>query len=462
MHEKVTVTSSKNEASPAAQAARPATVQSFGPAMGSLQRKPNHAQPLAASDTAVLQKMVGNRQLGKLLQRMSQPNKTGLPDQLKSGIESLSGMSMDDVKVHYNSSKPQELGALAYAQGNHIHLGPGQEQHLPHEAWHVVQQRQGRVQPTMQLKGIAVNDSEQLEREATEYGNRALRISSGQPVQMTTADFAQHSVAQLMLINVKTKKSPFGRVISSIDFEGRVPTSAESGQGDHTVADYLPKLMLQQNLIGKTHQQAAEVMEQLFVFIDENTSTSFKNDDNKMVKLFKDIVIGFLTSYTQLTQNTSVEGEDLNTALEDLLDAYLRLWNKRAGSAYNRSEGHTTGGGGGTTEKEAKKQIMLLGSQAEELGGDEEVSLDVIASLIDSIDFVASPETILEAAKHISMALELVLSSYPALEYNGSDMMYAVVNAYAKKIGLNATDEENVLKYCYESYYGEKYDEMDS
>jgi FKBP-type peptidyl-prolyl cis-trans isomerase len=34
------------------------------------------------------------------------PNNTGLPDNLKSGIESLSGMSMDHVKVHYNSSQP--------------------------------------------------------------------------------------------------------------------------------------------------------------------------------------------------------------------------------------------------------------------------------------------------------------------------------------------------------------------
>ena len=33
-------------------------------------------------------------------------NTTGLPDDLKSGIENLSGYSMDDVKVHRNSDKP--------------------------------------------------------------------------------------------------------------------------------------------------------------------------------------------------------------------------------------------------------------------------------------------------------------------------------------------------------------------
>lgn len=80
-------------------------------------------------------------------------NQTGLPDDLKSGIENLSGYDMADVKVHYNSDKPVQLQAHAYAQGTDIHLGPGQEKHLPHEAWHVVQQKQGRVRPNSQMKG---------------------------------------------------------------------------------------------------------------------------------------------------------------------------------------------------------------------------------------------------------------------------------------------------------------------
>jgi len=52
-------------------------------------------------------------------------NKTGLPDQLKSGMESISGLSLSDVKVHRNSDKPAQLQAHAYAQGTDIHLGPG-------------------------------------------------------------------------------------------------------------------------------------------------------------------------------------------------------------------------------------------------------------------------------------------------------------------------------------------------
>jgi len=105
-------------------------------------------------------------------------NKTGLPDNLKSGIESLSGISLDNVKVHYNSAQPAQLNALAYAQGNDIHVAPGQERHLPHEAWHVAQQNQERVEPTMQAKGVAINDDQSLEREADLMGAKAAHLTA--------------------------------------------------------------------------------------------------------------------------------------------------------------------------------------------------------------------------------------------------------------------------------------------
>ena len=99
---------------------------------------------------------------------------TGLPEPLKAGIENLSGISMDHINVHYGSSQPAQLQAHAFAQGNDIHLAPGQEKYLPHEAWHVVQQQQGRVQPTVQTKrGVNINDDAKLEHEADVMGAKA-------------------------------------------------------------------------------------------------------------------------------------------------------------------------------------------------------------------------------------------------------------------------------------------------
>jgi hypothetical protein len=138
------------------------------------------------------------------------PNNTGLPNQLKSGIESLSGMSLDGVKVHYNSDKPAQLNAHAYAQGTDIHVAPGQEQHLPHEAWHVVQQAQGRVKPTMQMKaGVPVNDDVGLETEADVMGAKAMQQVPVQ-VKQVNQTLAMQSSVQLKGVIQAQKKTVGG------------------------------------------------------------------------------------------------------------------------------------------------------------------------------------------------------------------------------------------------------------
>jgi hypothetical protein len=112
-------------------------------------------------------------------QRVAAPNQIGLPDALKSGIEALSGQSLDQVRLRRNSSKPAQLNAPARAQSSEIHLAPGQQKHLPREAWRVVQQAQGRVRPTGQLKAsVPINDDPVLETEADVTGAKALQTSA--------------------------------------------------------------------------------------------------------------------------------------------------------------------------------------------------------------------------------------------------------------------------------------------
>lgn len=151
----------------------------------------NSVQGFLSSPEGILQlqKSVGNQGVLQLLEDEHKDisNETGLPDSLKGGIESLSGFSMDDVKVHYNSSKPARVNALAYTQGTDIHVGPGQEKHLPHEAWHVVQQKQGRVQPTKRYNKLALNDSHSLEREADVLGGKALQAKAAESSNVKAA-----------------------------------------------------------------------------------------------------------------------------------------------------------------------------------------------------------------------------------------------------------------------------------
>lgn len=180
----------------------------------------------------------------QLIQRKE--NKTGMPDNLKSGVESLSGHDMSDVKVHYNSSKPAQLNALAYAQGSQIHIAPGQEKHLPHEAWHVAQQKQGRVRPTMQVGGTAVNNDKVLEKEADNMGSSAM--------QFRVADRPVSWLAQLK------KASPH---LSADVFQGKFITDEKTSDGslDKTTFLHLLKARIYEmanQVLAQIHQTASD------------------------------------------------------------------------------------------------------------------------------------------------------------------------------------------------------------
>lgn len=142
-----------------------------------LQKQGVEEEELMQGKFATLQRVEEEEMLqGRFEPVQQQRNDTGLPDNLKSGMEQLSGRSLDHVKVHYNSAKPAAVQAHAFAQGNEIHLASGQQRHLPHELGHVVQQMEGRVQPTTTVEGVSVNDNPGLENEATLMGERALQI----------------------------------------------------------------------------------------------------------------------------------------------------------------------------------------------------------------------------------------------------------------------------------------------
>lgn len=110
-------------------------------------------------------------------------NKTGIPDDVKQRMEDSFGTDFSSVRVHPDSAQAPEVGALAYTQGTDIHFAPGQfkpdtsagQQLLGHELTHVVQQAEGRVQPTTEIGGMPVNDNEGLEHEADVLGAKAAR-----------------------------------------------------------------------------------------------------------------------------------------------------------------------------------------------------------------------------------------------------------------------------------------------
>jgi hypothetical protein len=136
----------------------------------------------------------------------------GLPENLVDGFASNTGQDLSNVNVHYNSAKPKEVGALAYAQGNDIHIGAGQEKHLPHEAAHIVQQREGRVKPTTEVAGMPVNDNPGLEMEADRMGEAAqLKANPGHEAQLSDGKNSG--------VIIQQKSSTIQRVLDEDDFD---------------------------------------------------------------------------------------------------------------------------------------------------------------------------------------------------------------------------------------------------
>jgi len=105
-----------------------------------------------------------------------------MPDPVRNKMEQSFQTDFSDVRIR-EGGVSSESGIQAMTRGNEIVFAPGQyrphatagQQLLGHELAHVVQQRDGRVHPTEQLKDVAVNDSPALEREADILGQRASR-----------------------------------------------------------------------------------------------------------------------------------------------------------------------------------------------------------------------------------------------------------------------------------------------
>jgi hypothetical protein len=179
-----------------------------------LQKMKDDEDPLqmkAAKEEDLLQKKGTDKP--SLSYGTNQNNGTqSMPEPLRMKMESAFGHDFSNVKIH-ESSKPAELGALAYTQGNNIHFAPGQynpesqkgQELLGHELAHVVQQQQGKVRPTTQFKGMQVNDDSGLEKEADEMGKKAAdaQLALGKDVSKTSVGIQDQTIQKKDELDIK-------------------------------------------------------------------------------------------------------------------------------------------------------------------------------------------------------------------------------------------------------------------
>ena len=148
-----------------------------------------------------------------------------MPEDVKGKMEGAMGADFSSVKIETNSKQAQEMGALAFAQGESVHFAPGQfdpsskkgQELIGHELAHIQQQREGKVTANAQVGGAAINNDKGLEAEADRIGKAAAE-SSGPPIKFNKlaeqkpVDPKQHLANEPEELKAETKKAENSKV----------------------------------------------------------------------------------------------------------------------------------------------------------------------------------------------------------------------------------------------------------
>jgi hypothetical protein len=392
----------------------------------------------AVTQAKALGERLNARSTALAIQRKS-ARSNGLPDPLRASMEAMSGIALDDVTVHRNSDRPAQMQAHAYARGTEIHLAPGQERHLPHEAWHVVQQKQGRVRPTTEMNGLGVNDDQALEREAdhaagaaaqaeqragtgSDRGSLDVRASArsstvAQRVSKTVSSPRVRAPRRKKSSGISKQKSAAPKkrdnivrtstgqttegVITSIKFPSRFPSNAYK-QGQHATAYTAFEHMITNHVAGlypiDAVHELSELIDGIDALIKPNTSKTHLREG------LEDGRSWLKSAKTNLNSDREQEG------LEDLTQAIIKILSTRnqiPGTAFTKKNtgGHGEGDAAGKLQV-AENSLRLNGHMPDHLGSDTK-GAELCAALMwkqfdPAILHKSNPEAIAgDLARHI-------------------------------------------------------------
>lgn len=185
--------------------------------------------------------------------------------------------------------------------------------------------------------------------------SRSVVLSTREQAPAHTPAAPRGSLLQRLLVKAITARvaAPSSQaprpVITDIAVEGRAPTTAAKGQGDHTVAETLLVQAIRGVCRLKGYWEAYNAVYTLMpTFAQENEIERY--DAGALLAEFK-------LSSEEFHKRDS---EDQLLTLETLIEHCIRAANKMAAAAFNRKEGFTTGGGGGSTEQEAIQYIRTM------------------------------------------------------------------------------------------------------
>lgn len=144
---------------------------------------------------------------------------------VSSSVERAFGTDFSGVRIYSESRRAADLGALAFTQGNEIHVAPGHwapettrgRTLIAHELSHVLQQRAGRVRPTRRIGGVELNDEPALEAEADAVTMRVNHLNgAGRGLLRAARGVAASSAPCTALHTIQRREHPNGTSASAL------------------------------------------------------------------------------------------------------------------------------------------------------------------------------------------------------------------------------------------------------
>lgn len=249
-------------------------------------------------------------------------NKTGIPIQMKNFFEHSSGLSLDDVRVHYHSQKPMMLNAHAYTQGNQVYIGSGQEKHLGHELTHVIQQKQGRVKPRAMINGMYMNNDTDLEKEADTYEYQNFQkfpinhniqnviqpklIYGGQELKTKEDIRAKIAEAKINILS-KYENAIIGILFSyTKDIENEFTLSQDLiDEINSRVQDSIQEKRKKEEA-KKAERTIYQKAIELYLYLKDPSKNLETKSANNLISIFKEKRFGFDKSYAEISKQSSV------------------------------------------------------------------------------------------------------------------------------------------------------------
>ena len=261
------------------------------------------AKPLAGQITPLVQRQVEPEEEEELQAKATSGNLSEVTPNLESNILSLRrggqplsesardhfeprfGQDFSQVRVHTDAQAAESartVNAKAYTVGQDMVFSAGQyapetsegRRLMAHELTHVVQQMQGRVKPTIQIKGVSINNDAGLEREAYVMGIKALQITR---IDQATTGSAHQDVRLLQREGNNKGKASTSTSGEELAWEIFKPTIVGGIRS-------LGPNVLKATKIGSHYKEVIEVVDKL-----EDSISKIREYDKKIKDLNKEV-----------------------------------------------------------------------------------------------------------------------------------------------------------------------------